>query len=158
MDENTELSIEGLDLPPYAQRGLVQSLTMIDQAKSARRTLNGSLLNVADSQFRKYISSISNGSVEATQPPAFDLMYPGQILTVNCIVELCQRLTSTEMDTESELSTEAWLGREAVEGSIRYEDGYVFFRPVLEMMLKDFSFELDEWKSIISWNLELEEV
>jgi hypothetical protein len=158
MDDYTVLSIEGLDFPAYSQRGLVQSLTMIDQAKGSRRTLNGVLVNVVDSQFRKYASSISNGTVEGTQPPAFDIIYPGQVLTVGCIAELCQKLSSTELDTESELSTESYLSRTAVEGSIRYEDGFVFYRPVLSMMVKDYSVELDEWQAVVSWNIDLEEV
>jgi hypothetical protein len=147
------LSIEGLDFPPYSQRGLVQTLTPIQQAKVFKRTVNGAAINLAGSQFRKYASTITNSEVEGTQVPAFDSIYIGQTVTVSCIQELSQALS-----TETEAETEDAFNRPAVEDSVRFEDGFAFYRPILEMMITDYNVSTNEWGAIISWSISLEEV
>lgn len=153
MTAESLLIIEGIDFPPYSQRGLVQTLTPINQAKVTKRTVNGSLLNMAGSQFRKYASTITNSEVEGTQAPSFDTIYPGQLVTVHCIQELSQAGF-----TETEAETEGSFERPAVEDSIRFEDGFVFYRPILEMMITDYNTSFNEWGALVSWTITLEEV
>jgi hypothetical protein len=48
--------------------------------------------------------------------------------------------------------------RPAVTGSARAADGYVFYRPVMTMMVVGHTVERDPWGKVTSWQLDLEEV
>jgi hypothetical protein len=137
----TLLVISGMGFSPYAARGLTQTLVPIEQAKQLRRTASGKLVDVSVEQFRKYRSTIS---CTDHRVPAIDGIWPGMVVTVSCMAELSHPITGTP-----------W--RRVVPGSIREEDGYVFYRPVLVMRVVDVSQSSDEFAAEVAWTLELEE-
>lgn len=156
MPELTLLRLVGMGVPPYSARGLTQTLQHIEAATVQRRTINGDLRDLADTVFRKYASTISGADVA---PPAVDGVWPGKILTVDCIPRLSQLLdssTTTEVPTTTEVETQ--LGRPFVPGSVAIADGFVTYRPRLSMMVTTWTMSEDEWAAGVTWSLGLEEV
>jgi hypothetical protein len=132
-----------MGIPLYSARGLKQSLNVIRQAQQLRRTVNGGLIDLSLSQFRKYASTISCTDQRA---PAIDGIWPGQILTVSCVAEL------------SYLTAGGSPQRTVVSGSSYTEGDYTFYRPQLTMRVITPKTEMDEWKCSVGWALDLEEV
>ena len=85
MSENTLLVLSGIGVPDYSARGLTQTLEPIDGSASLRRTINGALKDLSFAQFRKYKSTIS---CQDQEPPAVDGVWPGHVVTVDCVAEL----------------------------------------------------------------------
>lgn len=130
----------------YSIRGATQTLSLImDNAMGTqiRRTINGGLMDLTYNQFRKYKSVISCTDYEA---PAFDGAKQGSIVLVECIAELAYKTAGGSPQ------------RSVVSGSSRVQGDYTFYRPVLTMMVVNFSQSFDEWESRYQWSLELEEV
>ena len=48
--------------------------------------------------------------------------------------------------------------RPEVSGSSYTEGAYTFYRPELTMMVKTVETQFDEWKNVVGWKLDLEEV
>lgn len=165
LTDTSVLRLIGVDLPPYSARGLVQELKTIPQATALRRTVNGGLLDVSAPQFRKYETSISNSSRPDVQPPSWDGIFPGLEITVYCIAELCQMHSGFSTETSGFLSTDTetpplhlGLHRPHVHGSIRFEDGFVFYRPILQMRITALSQKVDEYGATVDWSLMAEEI
>ncbi len=78
----TLLTIAAIGIPPYSARGLKQTLGHIGQASQNKRTVNGSLKDIAFDGFKKYKSTIT-GSDQMS--PAFAGVWPGMQVTVDCI-------------------------------------------------------------------------
>lgn len=150
MNESTVLRLSGAGVPPYSARGLSQSLVPIGQATAMRRTINGTLVDLSDANFRQYASVIRGGDMD---PPV--AVWPGTLLTVDCIAELCEPWADTEEPMTE--GTEPLFSRPAVPGSIRYADGFVFYRPRLSMRVTEWEIERDEWGAAVDWTLTLEE-
>ncbi|KLK91426.1 hypothetical protein AA309_20240 [Microvirga vignae] len=142
MANETVLSLSGMGVAPYSARGLTQTLTPIGQATSVRRTINGGLVDLSLAAFRKYRSTISGGDQRA---PSVDGVWPGQIVTVDCISELAYPVGGTPQRT-------------VVAGSSHEDGGFVYYRPRLQMMVVGFTATQDEWGATVKWQLELEEV
>ena len=142
MADETVLTLSGIGVPPYSARGLTQSLEPIDGAVQLRRTVNGALADLSYEPFRKYKSTISGQDQE---PPAVDGVWPGQLVEVGCIAELCFP------------TSEGGPARTAVAGSERVEGDFSFYRPVLTMRVAGFSVSRDEYGAAVSWQMQLEE-
>ncbi len=139
----TNLDLGALQSSPYATRGITQSLEVIEAAKQMRRTVNGTLIDISHTQFQKY-RSIINGNDQV--PPAFDGIWPGLTITVQCIAEL------------SYLTSGGSPAKSVVAGSSRVDGDYTFYRPELSMKVVSFNTSTDEWRAVVGWVLELEEV
>lgn len=140
----TELRLEGIGVPPYSARGLSQTLEPIDQAKQLERTINGELLDLGYAPMRKYKSTISGSDQKA---PAVDGIWPGQIVWVDCIAQLCHS------------NTVATFGREPVDYDDIHEiQGFIYYRPRLHMMVTGYSTDEDEWGAVVGWKIDLEEI
>ena len=137
------LTLSGIGVPPYSARGASQTLEPIEAARQLRRTVNGALIDLSRPEFRKYRSTISCAD---QQPPAIDGVWPGRVVTVDCISELSYRTSG------------GTPGRTVVPGSSRTEGDYTFYRPQLTMRVVSFSQDTDEYGATVSWSLELEEV
>lgn len=137
----TLLEMTGIGVPPYSARGVSQSLAPIEQAAHIVRAINGALLDLSYVPFQKYRSTIS---CEDQTPPAVDGVWPGKLVTVHCVAELCVVEGGTP-------------ARPVAYGSTRTEAGWTFYRPVLEMMVLAFNTETDEYGAAIGWSMDLEE-
>jgi hypothetical protein len=141
-DQDTILTLEGMGIPRYSARGLSQTLEPIDAAAHIERTVNGELIDFGYDPFKKYKTSISGSD---QRPPAVDGVWPGKIITVDCIPELAAMASLPPV-------------RPVVEGSERTEEGFMFYRPRLVMMVMQFSTDTDEWGATVGWTLQAEEV
>lgn len=130
----------------YQARGLSQTLEVIGEASQLERTINGTLVDLSAPQFRKYASKISAPS-DVNAPP-LDGVFPGMHVTVQCVVALSY-LTSGGNGPHH---------RTPVSGSTYTEGAYTFYRPELEMRVKAAETHFDEWKNIVGWTLDLEEI
>lgn len=136
------LAISGDGMPPYALRGVVQTLEPDDEA-----------------QFDKYKSTITGTDLDA---PAFDALQignwrrtvngglvdlsgRGSIVTVGCVNELCFKTGGTPQ-------------RNAVAGSTRTADGYTFYRPEITFAVVGKSQEVNEIEDTVTWQLLLREI
>lgn len=145
--DNTLLTLAGVGVPPYAARGLHQTLQPIGQITNLRRTVNGVLQDVSDPLFKKFQSVVSGDDMD---PPVN--IWPGTELTVGCVVEIAVAGTLEEATDVSEFP------RTPVAGSVRHADGFTFFRPSLTMRVTGLNVDRDEWGASVKWALSLEEV
>ena len=137
------LTLSGIGVPPYSARGLTQTLEPIDASSQLRRTVNGALVDLSYEPFRKYKSTIS---CQDQAPPAIDGVWPGQIVTVECVAELCF------------VTAGGSPARLMVEESERTEGAFTFYRPILTMRVTGFSVSRDEYGSSVNWHMQMEEV
>lgn len=145
MANETLLVINGPGISPFSARGLKQTLDPIDAAGVFGRTVNGQLINLsppAASGFQKYKSTISCTDQD---PPAFDGVWPGTVLQVECAAELGYH-TATGAPT-----------RDVVAGSERTASSWTYYRPSLTMVVIKYTVEQDEWGKASGWQLDLEE-
>lgn len=144
--EMSLLSFVELAIPPYALRGISQSLEPIEQASNLRRTVNAVLKDISSPDFRKYRSTIRCND---QQSPGLDGIWPGQLLTMWSAAELSFEGSTDDTDA---------FARPPVEGSIREEGGFTFYRPILSVRVIGYSTELAEWDAEVSWQMDVEEV
>lgn len=138
-------------LSPYSARGLVQTLepiTSISGSGSAagtllRRDINGTMRDLTFPQFRKYSSDITCTDGDM---PCLDDAWLGQVLLVNCAVEL------------KYVTVGGSPARPVVSGSTRTEAQFTFYRPSLTMMVMDVKNSFSEYQAKYSWALKLQEV
>lgn len=143
-DADTLLVISGMGGFQYQARGLTQTLTPIHEATDNERSVNGTLLNLANPVFQKYASKITATDVDA---PPLDGLWPGMEVTVSCALMLCY-LTGRPGSP----------ARPQVSGSSFVQGAFTFYRPQLEMRVMTLSQQFEEWKSDSGWSLELEEI
>lgn len=141
MADETLLVISGDGLPPFAARGITQTLEPINAAVNVRRTVNGGLVDLSPSQFKKYKTTIEGTD---TDSPAFDAVDVGDTLTIDCVAELCYKTGGSPQRT-------------VVGDSSRTANGFTFYRPRLTVIVTNKSQQTDEAGAIVSWTLEAEE-
>lgn len=106
MSTETVLTLSGMSIEPYSARGLTQTLEPIEESKHFERAIDGTLLDLSYTPMRKYKSTIT-GSDQAA--PAVSDKWPGQIVTVGCIVSIeGSRPTLTMMITGFSISIDEW--------------------------------------------------
>ena len=142
-DQSTLLVISGIGVPPYSARGISQSLEPIEGAAQVVRSVNGVAMDFSHDQFRKYRTSITCTDQQA---PALNGVWPGKIVTVECVHELAY------------LTAGGAPARPVVPGSTRVEGAFTYYRPILEIMVTAFSGGSSEWSAEVNWSLEGEEV
>jgi hypothetical protein len=141
--EYSTLDLVEIGIPPHSTDEIEVEFGPIPQATYQRRDLNGRKHNLAASSLKLYRLGLSGRSVA---PPAFAGLWPGDILTVHVPRELCRETTSDGFD------------RAAVPGSEYSEDGFSFYRPLLTMMVEEWSESLVERTVEEGWELVLEEL
>lgn len=140
--DDTLLVLTGIGIPAYSARGLSQTLDPISAAGFIARTVNGSLRNLSSTQFQKYQSTISCTDFNA---PALEGIWVGQTVIVECIAELCYPVGGSP-------------SRSFVSGSERSDGAFIFYRPVLEMMVTALTTTHEEWGATVQWQMTLEEI
>jgi hypothetical protein len=143
MADTTLLVLAEIDIPPYSARGISQELRPVSGAGNLRRTVNGALVDLSASQFRKYQSAISCSDQVS---PSLNGVWPGMTLTVDCVSELCYKTAGGSPS------------RTVVSGSSRVEGDFTFFRPRLVMKVVDYRVSTDEWGAEVGWTMDLMEV
>lgn len=131
---------------PYSARALRGTLSPIDMAQGIdklARTINGTLVDISASQFRKYKLEIAG---EDVSPPALDGLWVGMQVNVNCHVELAY------------LTAGGSPGRTAVPGSAWVDGDYTYYCPQFVMRVVELHVERQEWAAVVSWSLVLEEI
>jgi hypothetical protein len=139
MSDDTLLVLTGIGIPGYSARGLTQTLEPIEASVSLRRTVNGSLVDLSFAQFRKYKSTIS---CQDQEPPAVDGVWPGHVVTVDCVTELSYASGGSP-------------ARAVISGSSRTEGAFVFYGPQLQMLVTGFSVNRDEYGAAVQWQMTL---
>ena len=136
-----------LGIPFYSARGLKQTLTPIQAAgANIQRDINGSLVDIdaGSTSFQKYASHIECGDNDTRSSLAFDAIWPGQLVTVDCVAELITMGTPARTFVPGSEWTDA--------------SGFLHYRPRLNMMVMNFSSQESEWEATVTWSLDLEEV
>ena len=141
MSGETNFSMTILGVPPYSARGITQTLEPIDQASAIFRTINGGVVNFAAPQFQKYKTTISGND---QNPPAFDSIWPGQEVVMDCVAELSYAVGGSP-------------NRTVVPGSANTESGFIIYRPRLTMTITKITEQRDEYGATTSWTIEAEE-
>ena len=141
---DTLLSLSGMGTFQYQARGLTQTLTLIPEATDNERSVNGTLVNLANPIFRKYQSKITCTDVDA---PPLDGVWPGMQLTVECAASFAYLTGNPGSPARPEVS-----------GSSYTQGSFTFYRPVLTMLVKSYSENFEEWKGDMGWTIDLEEV
>lgn len=142
MNGGTLLVISGNGVPTFASRGLTQTLDPIAASSVLSRTVNGSLIDLSPPQMRKYKSTISCTDING---PAFDGVWPGDVVTVDCVAELAY------------LTISGAPARPVVTGSERLVGDYTYYRPQLVMRIVNYTTSTNEYGAAVAWQLDLEE-
>lgn len=138
------LSMIELGIAPYALRGISQTLEPIDAAGDFRRTASGTLIHISAPQFQKYRTTIRCSDLSS---PGLDNVWQGMRVTMHCAAEL-----GYEGSTDT-----SGRGRPAVPNSIRDEEGWTFYRPIIVFLITGYSIDFAEWDAEYAWELTAEE-
>lgn len=143
--KDTILSISGFGQLLYQARSLTQSLDIIDAASQLDRTVNGKLIDMSAPQFRKYKSKVNIPS--EVNPSPLDNIWSGMEVSVACAVSLGYPTGRVGCPFRPQVSGSDWS-----------ESGWHFYRPLLDMRIASAGTLFDEWKNIVGWSIELEEI
>lgn len=167
----TDLTLEILEkenaLPPFSARECIQTLTPIPQG-TLRRTINGVLVHIGNGEHRKFQSTIS---CKDKVSPAFEGFWKGTLLKVGCVQFMTQTVPQgtqrIQLEREAlslqlyDLSRKIWPIKDAekrwVDLPSDFPGGFITYRPLLAMVVKNYHLETDEWGLSVGWTLELEE-
>jgi len=168
----TDLTLEiigkGHSLTPFSSLECTQTLSPIPQG-ILRRTINGTLVCVGNGGHRKFQSKITCKDKSA---PALEGVWKGTLLRVGCIQSITQIVSRSmeriQLEREPlgvhlyEKVGKAWSIEAAQNQWVSiprdFPGGFITYRPVLLMMVKDYSLEIDEWGLTVGWGVEVEEV
>lgn len=181
MVADTNLVLAGIGIPRFSARGIKETLAPLELGE-LRRNINGTLVDLTDPALhRKYGLTISGDDV---RPAALDKVWMGKVVTVSCVSTLGQAATFTAGAASIGLGRGAVAGSGLAQVDDLFSDdvefaedsggetiataafadtavagaGFIFYRPVLVMMVRRFSGDFDEWKAGNVWSLDLEEV
>ncbi|MGB0934828.1 MAG: hypothetical protein ACPGXY_02055 [Alphaproteobacteria bacterium] len=168
MIKETELKISGVGFPSWSARGCQQTLTPI-RPDVLHRTVNGDLHYVGKPSYHKYTSVVT---CEDKVAPAMNAAWRGSKLTISCLPFLWQQASgrSAELsrlpvaesivviDGAGQIVQDCEIRGTTVTLPRQIADGYVKYRPILQMLLTDFQVHQDEWGKKLGWKLSLEEV
>ena len=163
---NLQISVGGLT--PWSGANCEQTLSPINTG-NLLRTVNGSLVYVANAAQQKYTSVITSSD---KIPAAFDNLWRGQEVQISCITELWQKFVgnrcqllrkyvpgSVHVSDENGRPLQFTLSPtgecECPEGTL---DGFVGYRPILAMLVTEIVQETKEWDFVTKWCLKSEEV
>jgi hypothetical protein len=139
-------------LTPYSARGLTQTLELIYGSGGGgqqggggvmvKRDVNGTLRDISDNRFRKYITKVSCRDTEAI---CLDGSWIGAQVVIECAVELSYPTGGTPQ-------------RPVVAGSSRVQGNVTYYRPQLTMLIKAISNAFSEYPAVNAWDFTAEEV
>lgn len=139
--DSTVLILDPIGTPDYSARGITETLEVL--GGDLRRTINGELLNLTPTQFRKFRLTWSCDDMDS---PALNAIYPGDLLTVAAITELGYLTATGSPD------------RPVADGSSRIVGIFTFYRPVLDVRVASWQIETNEWGAATGWRMVAEEL
>ncbi|KIN72674.1 hypothetical protein [Sulfitobacter guttiformis] len=186
-EKYTRLKISTLTIPAWADWQVTESVRLISQAADLRRTVNGELVNVARSTFRKYsvdirvqdhwaagLSGIDLGSYcEVIPSEHFSLSVPGGAVSAKIpragievvgITDDGVEIPATSQPTNPLPLQTARAGNRIgflrVQRTVSFSTPVVLvrYRPVLACLVTDWTTDSDEAAATASWTISLEEV
>ncbi len=167
----TDLTLEivgiGNSLPPFSARECTQILTPIPEG-TLRRTINGILVCTGNRAHRKFQSTLSCKDKAA---PALGGVWKGSLLKVGCMQSLTQAVPHgtlrIQLEREAvtlhlyEESGKLWQLEKDENRFVLipfdFPGGFITYRPLLLMVVRNYHLETDEWGATVGWKLELEE-
>jgi hypothetical protein len=130
-------------IPLYSTRDATQTLKPVQESADIARTVSGKLVDLSDlATFRKFASDVSCSDFNS---PPFDGFWPGMLVTVDCLPELCYLTGGTP-------------SRPAVGGSAYTLGSFTFYRPQIIFRILDYQISFKEWAAETSWQLSLAEI
>lgn len=136
-----ELVVTGIGFPEASVRGIIQTLEPINESAQVTRDVNGILIDISNPDFRKFASTLS---CTDQVPPALAGLWPGMVVTVDCVAEWSY-LTATGAPIRPVVSS-------------RVEGSYTFYRPRLVMVVVEpWRLGNDVWNASVQWQLVLQE-
>lgn len=163
---DTDLILSSGAFPPFASRGCQQDLHPMVKP-IYKRTINGNLVNVSVQSGEKYHSIIRCHDQE---PPAFDGLSKGEILTVHCIQRIWQNAKEADflfarphrrhtlvVLEKGQVVQPTFFSKTQLTIS-KPTETLVGYCPILTMVITDFSLSFDEWRQACTWQLDLLEV
>ncbi len=164
----TDLTISRGGLPLWSARGCKQELTPIKNGE-LQRTVNGELVYTGDRSHHKYRSIVR---CQDKSSIALDGIWQGCKIAVGCIQRIGQliqgdKCTLDRQPIESSIRCVTVDGKAVAIRHInrceivlkhRVNEGYVSYRPILQMRVVDFGYSIDEWDVATGWYLALEEI
>ena len=165
----SELIMSKGGFPPLSARGCVQQLTPIESGE-LRRTINGVLIYTGKSLTHKYRSLIT---CEDKASVALKGIWRGSEVRIGCIQRLWQKVVGTQAILErhpfpgsifvisekgAEIEVESIKDRTLALRMTSSEEGFISYRPWMDMRVMTFSLLTNEWGMKAGWRLELEEI
>lgn len=139
-----------MGVPLYSARGLSQTWTLVEEAKTKPRyTVNGELRYTGNPAIKRYESVITCKDQDA---PAFGGIFTDTIVIVDCANEMaCPTALFGALTT-------GWpSSRNIIESSIRTSGSHTYYRIRAEMMVVDWNTGFDEYPHDYQWQLTLRE-
>lgn len=140
-ESDSVLFINIIGFPPGSCRGVNQTLKLIQEAASFRRTVNFNLKNTAPARAMKYAIEITCTDSNA---PALNGIFPGAAIVVDCVSEINRPTADAAL-------------RLAVPGSEYVVGDFTISRPRLNMTITDFQLDSVETDATVGWRLTAEE-
>ena len=165
----SELIMSKGGFPPLSARGCMQQLTPI-QSGELRRTINGVLIYTGKPLTHKYRSLIT---CEDKASAALEGIWRGSEVRIGCIQRLWQKVIGFQATLERdplpgsvfmitakgvEVEVQGIKGRTVSFTMASGEEGFISYRPWMEMRVLSFSLLTNEWGMKAGWRLELEEI
>lgn len=141
---DTILTISQFGQLKYQARGLTQTIKVIPAASQQERDVNGILIDLSNPIFRKYSTTIT---CTDNMTPPFDAVWPGAELVIGCAVYfsfLTGNLGSPD--------------RPIVPHSEFVFGEYTFYNPELTCLVREVSWQSEEWRGNVPWSFTAEEV
>lgn len=160
----TELTLSRGGLPPFSARGCTQTLSLVSLG-AYHRTIANKLVYLGKPE-KKFKSVIQCQDMTSL---ATDGLWPGTVVEVGCIQRLCQKILGDVCVLERPARPES-VQVTLVGDNCAYEykdqtiffkeqqEGFVSYRPILRMQVKNYTLTTDEWGVKVGWQLDLEEV
>jgi hypothetical protein len=167
MDE-TRLILSRGGFPPYSARGCNQTLHPIETGPM-KRTVNGELVYLSAPSHQKYRSVIR---CEDQESPALDSLWPGEVIDVQCIQYLWQKIEEKTgtlnriprpdslkvIDPHQEPCLFHLEGQQLRVETDTKGPWYIAYQPILTMRVVSYTLEHHEWQEKSPWVLTLEEL
>ena len=140
---DTLLTISGWGQLIFQARDLTQKIEPIKAASQVDRDVNAVAIDLSNPAFRKYQTTIT---CTDRRPPPFDNFWPGMVVEVSCVTPLCYPVGNPGSPT-----------REEVHASSITLNGFVFYLPILTMLVQELSWQKEDWRANSPWSLTLVE-